>query len=242
MKKNVLILLLAASSACAVQGQNDDHLKKHYLKTYGQALYYNDINAAINALHGYIAIDSNVAYKDTLSMLYFRGKSYVSALLLAEDVSKVDPNNIQAISRTAECYDQLGEPKTAITLYEKVVASRKDPYNMYKLAVCQYQLKRIGECEATAKAVLTDTSSAKTGVLFTMEDGTQQAVPVSAATMNLLGVLKMETKNYAGAKADFQKALTFFPEFAGAKGNLEVCDKNLKGVAKPPAKTPVKPR
>ncbi|MBK6828073.1 MAG: hypothetical protein IPG86_14990 [Chitinophagaceae bacterium] len=53
----------------------------------------------------------------------------------------------------------------------------------------------------------------------------------------------MDTKNYAGAKADFQKALEFFPSFAGAKGNLDVCDKNLKGGTKAPApKTPVKPK
>jgi len=57
-----------------------------------------------------------------------------------------------------------------------------------------------------------------------------------------MGVLKMDTKNYAGAKADFQKALEFFPSFAGAKGNLDVCDKNLKGGAKPTAKPVVKPK
>mgnify|MGYP003380642122 CR=1 FL=1 len=44
-------------------------------------------------------------------------------------------------------------------------------------------------------------------------------------------------RNYAGAKVDFQQALTLFPNFGGAKQNLEVCEKNLK----PAAKTGTKP-
>ena len=78
--------------------------------------------------------------------------------------------------------------------------------------------------------------------MFTSVDGSQQAVPLNAAAANLLGVLKMDAKNFAAAKTDFQQAITFFPEFEGAKGNLDICDKNLKGEIKAPAKTPVKPK
>ena len=75
-----------------------------------------------------------------------------------------------------------------------------------------------------------------------MADGSQQTVPVNAAAANLLGVLKMDAKNFVGAKTDFQQALKLFPDFAGAKGNLDVCDKNIKGGAKTPAKPPAKPK
>jgi tetratricopeptide (TPR) repeat protein len=163
-------------------------------------------------------------------------------LLLSEEVYKAAPDNVNAIARTAECYDELGDPKTAIELYEKVVPKTKSPYHIYKLGVCQYQLKRTAECEASAKAALADTTSKRIGVVFTMADGSQQNVPVDAAAANLLGVLKMDAKNFAGAKVDFQQALKLFPDFAGAKGNIAVCDKNLKGAAKTPAKTPVKPK
>ncbi len=240
MNRYALFICLLFSAA--VFGQDSNYLKKHYLKTYNQALGYNDINASINALQNYIALDNNVAYKDTLSMLYFRAKSYVSALILAEEVTKAEPGNIMATGRAAECYDQLGDPKTAIDLYEKVVVKTKDPYSTYKLAVCQYQLKRVAECEASARAALADTSSARTGVLFTNDDGSQQAIPVNAASYNLLGVLKMEAKDYNGAKADFAKAVGLFPQFVGAKLNMEVCDKNLKGAAKTPVKTNTRPK
>lgn len=242
MKKFVPVIagLLLFGSA---QSQDAESLKKHYLKTYDNALRYNDISVAITALHGYVAIDSGLTYKDTLSILYFNAKSYVSSLILAEEVYKGQPANTEAMARAAECYDELGDPKTAVGLYEQVVPKTKSPYHIYKMAVGQYQLKRTLECEASARAVISDTSSKKIGVLFTSADGSQQAVPVNAAAANLMGVLKMDAKNYTAAKADFQKALEFFPSFAGAKGNLDVCDKNLKGGTKAPApKAPAKPR
>ena len=241
MKKWIPVLfgVMIVSGAAA---QDSMALRKHYLKVYKQALTYNDANAAINALHGYIAADNSTAYKDTLSMLYFNVKSYYSSLLLAEEVYKATPENVIAMARAAECYDELGDPKTATGLYEQVVPKTKNPYHIYKLGVCQYQLKRTLESEASARAVLADTTSKRIGVNFTMADGSQQAVPVDAAAANLLGVLKMDAKNFVGAKADFQQALKLFPDFAGAKGNLDVCDKNLKGGVKSPAKPPTKPK
>jgi tetratricopeptide (TPR) repeat protein len=236
MKK--IITLLFCFTAVYANSQDTAALKKHYQKIYSQALYYNDINAATNALHGYLSVDNNMLYKDTLSMLYFKSKSYVSALILSEEVAKAMPANMPALARNAACYDELGDPKTAIGLYEQVVTKTKDPYNTYKLAVCQYQLKRVAECMASAKTVLTDTSSKNIGVAFTFGNGDQQAVPVSAAALNLLGVLKMEAKDFAGAKADFKQAVAQFPDFVGAKENLEVCERNIKPVTKPAAKKP----
>ncbi|MBK9569087.1 MAG: hypothetical protein IPO53_03615 [Chitinophagaceae bacterium] len=54
MKKFVpfFLLLILATGARA---QDSAAMKKHYLKVYNQALTYNDVNAAINGLHGYLA-------------------------------------------------------------------------------------------------------------------------------------------------------------------------------------------
>lgn len=240
--KKIFTLVLGLAAVIAAGAQDGEAMKKHYIRTYDNAIKYNDISVAINALHGYIAIDSGLAYKDTLSILYFNAKSYVSSLLLAEEVYKGQASNVNAMARAAECYDELGDPKTSVGLYEQVVPKTKNPYHMYKLAVGQYQLKRTLECEASARGVLADTTSKKIGVMFTSADGSQQAVPVNAAAANLMGVLKMDAKNYAGAKADFQKALEYFPNFTGAKGNLDICDKNLKGGTKAPAKPATKPK
>ncbi len=235
--KKLLPALLCLMITTSVFSQDTIGLRKHYLKVYNQAINYNDLNAAINALHGYLAADDNLNYKDTLSMLYFSAKSYISSLILSEEVYKANPSNVTAMARAAECYDELGDPKTAVGLWEQVVPKTKSPYHIYKLAVGQYQLKRTLECEASANAVLADTSSKRIGVNFASLDGSQQAVPVNAAAANLLGVMKMDAKNFAGAKLDFQKALALYPKFEGAKQNLDVCEKNLKA-----PKTTVKPK
>lgn len=240
--KKIFSLAFGLTALVSAGAQDGEAMKKHYIKTYDNAIRYNDLSVAINALHGYIAIDSGITYKDTLSILYFNAKSYVSALILAEEVYKTQPSNVNAMARAAECYDELGDPKTSVGLYEQVVPQTKNPYHIYKLAVGQYQLKRTLECEASARAVLSDTSSKKIGVMFTSADGSQQAIPVNAAAANLMGVLRMEAKNYTAAKVDFQKALEYFPNFAGARANLDICEKNLKGGTKAPAKPATKPK
>jgi len=134
----------------------------------------------------------------------------------------------------------MGEPDSAIRRYEQVEPKTKRPYHLYKLAVCQYQLKRVGECESTIRAILSDTTSKKTGVAFTGMDGSQQAVSIAAAASNLAGVLRMDAKNYAEAKKLFEQALVLMPNFAGAKENLAAVERAMKPAAKTPAKPPVK--
>lgn len=240
--KALLTVCLIACLAVSSRAQDMGAMKAHYMKIYNQGLAYNDVNTAIAGLQGYLALDSSVLYKDTLSMIYFSRKNYMSALILAEEVFKADAANIMAKARAAECYDELGDTKTAITLFEQVVPQTRNPYHLYKLAVCQYQLKRTGECESNARAALADTNSSKIGVMLANVDGSQQFVPINAASANLLGVLKMEQKDYAGAKADFENAVKMFPDFKVAQENLEVVKKSVKAPARTPAKTPTKPK
>lgn len=241
MTRKILVAftaILMMTRLDAQQGENQG-LKGHYLRMYNQALTYNDVNAAIGALHGYLAEDNNIAYKDTLSVLYFTTRQFYSALLLAEEVYKAVPANTEAMARAAECYDELGEAKTAIGLYEQVCPKLKNPYYYYKMALAQYQLKRTAESELSAKIVIADTMSKKIGVNFTNVDGTQQAIPVNAAAANLLGVMQMDLKNYDQAKALFKQAVTFFPQFAGASQNLQACEEKTKTPAKQtPGKKP----
>ena len=241
MKKLILLLFCYTIIFSGVSAQTSDSsaLKAHYLKVYDQALVYNDVNAAINALHGYIAIDNNLLYKDTMSMLYFSIKLYYSALILSEEVYKKILANIDAMARAAECYDELGDSKTSVSLFEQVCPKTKNVYHYYKLALGQYQLKRTAECEATVKIIMADSTSKKTGVNFQMADGSRQAVPLIAAAANLLGVMQMDLKNYEAGKTYFKQALAFFPQFGGAQQNMKICEEKSKGAVKTSVKTPV---
>jgi tetratricopeptide (TPR) repeat protein len=233
MMKKILVFILCTGFSAGVKAQDTAAMKKHYLRMYHQGLAYTDLNTGIYALQGYLAIDNNIYYRDTLSMLYYATKNYYSSLLLGKEVYETLPDNLEAIARTAECYDEMGDPKTAVSLFEKVVPKTKNPYQIYKMAVCLYQVKRPAEAETAARSVLADTSSKKIGINFTSADGVEQAVPLNAAAANLMGVIKMAAGNYAGAKTDFQKALAFYPQFTGAWQNLEDCEKKLKSGVKP---------
>lgn len=231
----LVALVLLAFGATA---QTNDSLRKHYLKVYNNAIQYNDVNAAINALHGYIATDNNMAYKDTLSLLYFSTGAYYSSLVLAEEVQRANPNNMLALARMGECYQNLGEAKKAIDAYEKAVPVLKDPYLYYQLASSQYTLKRIGECESNLQRVIADTNSKRIAVNFSLGDGRVQQIPASAAAYNFLGIIKMEANDLATSKKHLQQALALYPDFLGAKQNLELCESKLKPGSKQGTKPP----
>ena len=239
--RKILILSYCSLISVSLNAQPGmDSLKKHYVRIYNQAVRYNDVNTAINSLHGYLAIDNNTAYKDTLSMLYYTGGSYLSSLLLADEVQKAAPTNIRALARMAECYRNLGDVKKAIEAYEQVTPILKDPYYYYQLAASQYQLKRMGECEANLQRVIADTNSNRIAVNFTLEDGRVQQVPASAGAYNFLGILKMESNDLASAQKHLQYALRLYPDFLGAQQNLQLCENKIKtgkqGAAKPKPK------
>jgi tetratricopeptide (TPR) repeat protein len=239
MKKIVpLLTCLFLASVAYAQTPTMDSLKKHYLKVYNQAVLYNDVHTAIGALNGYIAIDNSPQYKDTLSMLYFSSGAYYSSLALAQEVHQAVPSNVLALARSAECYQNLGDAKSAIEAYEKVCPVLKEPYYYYQLASSQYTLKRIGECEANLQRVIADTNSKRTAVNFTLGDGRVQQVPASAAAYNFLGIIKMEANDLVNSKKNLQQALVLYPDFVGAKQNLELCESKMKPTKTTPGTKP----
>jgi tetratricopeptide (TPR) repeat protein len=241
--RKLLLLLTAVFVINFSQAQVSvsDSLKNHYQKTYQQALQYNDVNVAINALQNILAEthDNNtVLLKDTLAMLYFASKSYYSALVLSKEVYKINSSNIIALARAAECYQNLGEIKNAITDYEIVTPVLKSPYYYYQLAACQYGLKRYIECEASINKVLADSNSNKIAVSFILPNGNEQQVPASAGALNMAAIMKMDAKNYALAKTYLERALKLYPDFEGAQQNLNYCNDNLNP-SKPGKSAPV---
>ncbi len=245
--KKILITFLVILSIQPSKAQQSfrDSIKDHFNKTYQNALKYNDINVAINSLQNIISeSNSNEALllKDTMAMLYFATKSYYSSLILSKEVYQLDPSNISALARSAECYQNLGEIKNAVTDYETVTPLLKNPYYYYQLAVCQYSLKRFSECEASIHKVMTDSNSNKIAVVFNMPNGNEQQVPVDAAALNMSAVLKMDNKYFAEAKIYLEKSLLIFPEFEGAKQNLKYCLENLKSPASTKPTPVIKPK
>lgn len=236
MKKVLSVAFtLVVAHTCFSQTSISESLKKHYLNTYEQAVKYNDLGLAITSLNNAIVEmpdNQAIAYKDTLSMLYFSRKDYLTCLLMAQEVYKADPTNINALARTGDCYQAAADFKNAAEAFDKVAPVLKSPFYYYQLAVCQYSLKRPADCLANADRALADTNSNHIPVIFVLPNGSQQQVPVSSAALNLKAVMLMDTKNYAQAKQVLQTALKIYPDFQGAQQNVLTCDKNTKVKAK----------
>ncbi len=234
-----LAFIVVAAHTAEAQVSIGDSLKKHYLSTYEQALKLSDVQLGINSLNNALVEmtgTQSLLYKDTLSILYFSNKAYYSAFLLAEEVSKADPSNTKALARTGECYQAGSDYKNAAEVYEKVAPILKNPYFYYQLAICQYSLKKPDESLVNADKALADTNSNHIGVVFILPDGQEQQVPVSAAAINLKGVVMMDKKDFAKALEYYRAALKIYPNFEGARRNADTCEKKVKGT-KPTAKT-----
>ena len=240
MKKilSIAFILIVANTSFS-QVSVIDSLKKHYFNTFEQALKYKDIGLAINSLNNVIAempAKQALVYKDTLSMLYFNRKEYLSSLLMAQEVYKANPSNTNALARIGDCYQASGDYKNAADAFEIAAPALNNPYYYYQLGVCQYSLKKVTECMANADKVLSDTNSNHIPVIFVLNNGSEQQVPVSVAALNMKAVVMMSNKNFTQAKQLLENALKIFPDFQGAKQNMITCDSNIKGI-KPTANT-----
>jgi tetratricopeptide (TPR) repeat protein len=226
--KTFLTVVILISAVVNATAQQSLLTKQHYLNVYQRGLKYNDVRTAIAGLNGYLSLGEEATYKDTLGLLYFVNKEYFSALIISQETFDADKNNLQALERIATCYSELGDVKSSVEKYETLTKATKKPYHFYQLALGQYQLKRIAECKQSLQAVITDTASKNTAIIFNTANNENQTVPALAAGYNMLGVLEMDVKNLDAAKAMFSKALAVYPNFVGAAQNKQLVEKPTK--------------
>jgi tetratricopeptide (TPR) repeat protein len=203
--------------------------KQHYLDLYKRAIKYNDPRTAITALNGYLTMGEDAAYKDTLALIYYLNGDYYPSFLLTKEIHDADPKNEAALERLANCYNQLGDVKSAVESFEKLVPVTKNPYHYYQLATAQYQLKRMDECRLNLQKVIADTSSKRIPTQFNIGDGQNQNISILAGAYNMLAVMQMDLKNFDAARGFLNKAIDAFPDFVGAKQNLEALNRMAKG-------------
>jgi tetratricopeptide (TPR) repeat protein len=235
MKLKITLMALGFLAALHAGAQTPAPNKQHYLDVYKRAIKYNDGRTAIVALNSYLALGEDAAYKDTLSLLYYLSGDYYPSLLLSQEIFEASPKNEGALERIANCYTQLGDVKSAVENYEKLCPMTKNPYHYYQLASAQYQIGRMEECKGSLQRVIADTSSKRVPVSFDNGEGQRpQTISILAGAYNMLAVMQMNNKNYESAKQMLNKAIEAFPDFYGAKQNLAVVEKLMKGGGKAP--------
>lgn len=198
----------------------------HYRQVYAEAIKYNDFAIATQAVYDLIAISPNPkGLKDTLSQIYFQRAAWPQVILLTMEILEDDPANDGAWELQAIANQSLGRIKEALDSYEQLYKSTKSPFHLYEIAALQYSMRRFGECELSIKRLVADPEIKDKQITISTQDGKSQEVPLSAAVMNLQGVMHLDQGNKEDAKAAFEAAIKLFPDFILAKGNLAEVNK-----------------
>lgn len=218
MKWFVLCLCCLVSTFCIGQKTED---YKQQEKVFRTGLKYNDLSVAKQALYNMMAIDESATnLLDSLAVLYYKSNDPINCLLVCNDVISRSPSNMMILEIKAITEQNVGLLKEALSDYEKLQSKSKEEHHSYQIAAIQYQLKRFGECESTINSLLLSPKIDEKKVNISLNERSQQEVPMKAALFNMKGVLYLDLARKPEAKLMFQEALKIMPDFQLPKGNL----------------------
>jgi tetratricopeptide (TPR) repeat protein len=213
-----LLVLLMSSAAFAQKKTKTD---PEYM-VYKKAMDYGDLPVARTAvMQLMVKYPEKPQWKDTLIAIYGAMGMYEQAILLGEEILQTRPNDTNSLQIVAISYEGLNVLNKAIEYYEKVLVLRNNLFLRYKLAVCQYGLKRNPESMSNVDKIISDKSAADQKITITYESGSQE-VPLVAAALNLGGIILIDERKYEDAKLYFESALKMDQTFALAQNNLQV--------------------
>jgi tetratricopeptide (TPR) repeat protein len=231
MKHLLIALITLAFSSATAQNKSKSEAApakekqqsatENYLAIYNKAMNFGDFEVAKNALYNLILTNpDSINYLDSLVSLYFTIGAMPQCILAGNEYLKRDSVNMNIMEMVALANSQLKKYKETVDIYEKMYLKTGKVYYAYQLAVNQYLLKRIGECNQMLDIIIKDPKSESEKIAITGEDNKQQQVPLKAAAMNLRGVIMKDLNMDEKAKESFEAALKLMPEFSLAKGNL----------------------
>ena len=232
------IALIMSVTSLSAQGTDPFDVQ---MRVYKSALKNYDLQTATIALYNMQAIKpERTDLNDSLAIIYFTSEKYAQAYFVANGIVTADPKRNDMLEMVAVSQQNLGMIKESLSNYEKLYANGKSVYYLYEMAILQYQLKRFGECIASLDQILANPDADKQKVNIRGQQGSQD-VPMKAAAYNVKGICALEVNQPEAAKENFNKAISLFPDFVAAKGNLETLDKKNASGAKTPASTANKP-
>ena len=166
----------------------------------------------------------NYHLKDSLARIYLSQGYYYMSDKMATEVLDKEPDNQEIMEIKAISLQAVGNYKESAVYYEKLFNNGSSIKHGYQLAVIQYNLKRIGECNATIDLIISSPNAVKESVYLSYGEKAGQEVNLKAACHNLKGVLFKDLKQLDNAKAEFEAALLQNPDF-------QLADQNLKSLS-----------
>jgi tetratricopeptide (TPR) repeat protein len=192
------------------------------IRSYQLALQNGDGAAARSMVYALLAAGADsLAWQDSLTHLYFADGNHFQCVLSGRRVLTSLPSNQGVRELVAASEYALAKYKESLADYELLFKSSSSVFHAYQIAINQYMLQRLGECETTIQFLLADQTANKQTVLIGIGEGRAQEVPLQAAAWNLRGVLCRDLAKVTEAGQCFQEALKIFPDFVIAQSNLE---------------------
>lgn len=191
---------------------------------YQMGLRYGDINIARNALYNMMALDrKDVSLLDSLAYLYYDYQKHTSCILVCLDLLKLNPNHLPALEMSAISYENLGLKDKALASYESLYLKESSIYTLYKVAVLQLDLDRLGESKTNVDILLKNDGIDEAKIAMNTQQGPKE-ISLKAAVFNLKGLIEIDQDQKEAAKASFNEAISLEPDFTMAKNNLAGLD------------------
>jgi tetratricopeptide (TPR) repeat protein len=221
----ILLLILATCLSSSGQDANESVPYKQEKAVYLLASKYADVNIARNAIYNLMAMDPNdESLLDSLAYMYYDYQKYTSCLLVCLDIIKRNPDHMPALEMSGVAYESLGLKDKALTSYESIYLRNSSVLTLYKMAILQLDLNRLGESMTNVGILLEKEETKEAKVSINTQQGPSQ-ISLTAAVYNLKGLIESSQENKEEARTSFQEALALEPDFTVAKNNLEELDK-----------------
>jgi len=223
-----LIYIFSFVLAATAMAQNNSNTAFE-LQKLNQAKLYGDENMIVTAMYNIITLEGpQSVYKDSLAQVYFNKRSYVSCFLVANDILKYKPDNLELLELKAISLESMGAVDKAKESYTALLAKSKNNLHAYKLAGLQFRMNENEEAYATIKKAAMLSGSDDLKVTFQVNQNYNQSVDLKAAIAYLEGLIAQSLNKDDQAKLNFEKAIQLFPEFVLAKSKLEILNKKLE--------------
>lgn len=221
MQNNTIIIFVALAFMITSCNNNEKviELNKKILK---QAYKNNDVNTALMAANTLYASDTqNVAYCDTLAILYYSIGNFGAAYNLA--LKNPDTtNNLKITSLLAYSAEKSKKYQDAVFHFQDL--TKLDPKNAfmynYQIGFCFFSINNFESCIDYMNKVVNDPSATNNY----LEIDNQQ-VPYQAAAYNSIGFCEYKKGNLEKSKQIFEAILKRYPNFKLAQNNYGLLTK-----------------
>lgn len=209
------LLFITCSLTSAQQTPQEAHAR-----VYTNASEIQDWRTAITALH-YLLLEApeNIAYQDSLALLYYRCGEVDACLNWCEKVLETRAEDQFLHQLAGMIKQQYRNPATALRHYEALYAQTQSPITRYQICAIQVQASQYSDAASNIESMLSNPESLTQSIYMEWENGNAM-VPLQAALLNLRGELELAINKENLARKSFRQALKIAPDFKLPRLNL----------------------